>query len=63
MAVGAGLIAIGSSPGWGTMAAILAAGTAVTGISGWTWWRTTMTFMQFLYDYRRWGAEKPAKKE
>ena len=56
--VGLGLIAIGKSPGWGTMAAILAAGTAVTGISGWTWWRTTLTFMQFLHDYRTWAVEK-----
>jgi hypothetical protein len=61
MAVGLGLITIGNRPGWGTMAAILAAGTALTGISAWTWWRMTMTFMQFLYDYRKWGAEPPKK--
>jgi hypothetical protein len=58
MALGIGLIVIGPTPGWGTMAAILAAGTFLTGISGWTWWRTTMTFMQFLHDFRRWGREK-----
>jgi hypothetical protein len=59
MALGLGLIAIGKSPGWGAMAAILAAGTALTAISGWTWWRTTLTFMQFLHDYRKWAVEKP----
>jgi hypothetical protein len=31
---------------------------SLTGISGWTWWRTTMTFMQFLHDFRKWGKEK-----
>jgi len=60
-AVGLGLIAIGNDPGRGTMIAIFAAGIALTGISGWTWWRMTMTFMQFLHDYRKWGVEKPAK--
>jgi hypothetical protein len=59
--LGAGVIAIGNNPGRGTMAAIFAIGIAVTGISGWTWWRMTMTFMQFLYDYRKWGMEKSAK--
>ena len=58
IALGIGLIAIGPAPGWGTMAAVLAAGTFLTGISGWTWWRTTMTFMQFLHDFRKWGREK-----
>ena len=58
IALGIGLISIGPTPGWGTMAAILAAGTFLTGISGWTWWRTTMTFMQFLHDFRKWGREK-----
>jgi hypothetical protein len=62
MALGLGLIAIGNDPGRGTMTAIFAAGIAVTGISGWTWWRMTMTFMQFLYDYRKWGADKAPKK-
>jgi hypothetical protein len=58
MALGIGLVAIGPTPGWGTMAALLATGTFLTSISGWTWWRTTMTFMQFLHDFRRWGKEK-----
>lgn len=58
LALGIGLIVIGPTPGWGTMAAVLAAGTFLTGISGWTWWRTTMTFMQFLHDFRKWGREK-----
>jgi len=58
MALGLYLIAIGPTPGWGAMAALLATGTFLTGISGWTWWRTTMTFMQFLHDFRKWGKEK-----
>ena len=58
IALGIGLVAIGPTPGWGAMAALLATGTFLTGISGWTWWRTTMTFMQFLHDFRKWGKEK-----
>jgi hypothetical protein len=58
MALGIALVAIGPTPGWGAMAALLATGTFLTGISGWTWWRTTMTFMQFLHDFRKWGKEK-----
>jgi hypothetical protein len=58
IALGLGLIAIGPTPGWGAMAALLATGTFLTGISGWTWWRTTMTFMQFLHDFQKWGKEK-----
>ena len=63
LVIGLGLIRVGNDPGWGAMTAILAAGTAVTGLSAWTWWRTTLTFMQFLHDYKKWGAEKPAKKD
>jgi len=59
IAVGLSLIVLGDNPGRGTMAAILAAGTALTGISAWTWWRMTLTFMQFLHDYRKWAVEKP----
>ena len=58
LTIGVSLIAIGPNPGWGKMTAIFATGIALTGISGWTWWRTTTTFMQFLHDYRKWGKEK-----
>ena len=62
VAVGLGLVTIGGDPGRGKMAAILAIGIALSGISGWTWWRMTLTFMQFLYDYRKWGVEQSEKK-
>jgi hypothetical protein len=58
LALGLGLIAIGPDPGWGAMAALVATGTFLTSVSGWTWWRTTLTFMQFLHDFRKWGKEK-----
>lgn len=57
VALGFGLIALAPGP-IRTMTAVLAAGTVLSGISAWTWWRTTLTFMQFLYDFRRWGQNK-----
>lgn len=63
MTLGIVLIVRGPTPGWGTMAAILATGAFLTGVSGWTWWRTTITFMQFLQDFRMWGKEDAVKKE
>ena len=59
LGIGVALIAVGPNPGWGAMTAIFATGIALTGVSAWTWWRTTMTFMQFLHDFRKWGREKP----
>jgi hypothetical protein len=40
------------------MAAVLGTGAVLTAISGWAWWRTTGTFMQFLRDFRRCAPEK-----
>ena len=53
LALALGLIAVGTDPGRAGMAAVVGAGTVLTGISVWAWWRTTETFMQFLTDFRR----------
>ena len=53
LALGLGLIAVGTDPGRAGMAAVLGTGAVLTGISVWAWWRTTETFMQFLTDFRR----------
>jgi hypothetical protein len=58
LALGIGLIALGTGPRRAAMAAVLATGAVVTAISAWTWWRTTGTFMQFLRDFRRWAPQK-----
>ena len=63
MSLAIALIARGPTPGWGTMSAILATGTFLTGVSGWTWWRTSITFMQFLQDFRMWGKEQEVEKK
>jgi hypothetical protein len=58
LALGIGLIPLGAEPGRGAMAAVLATGAVLSGISAWAWWRTTGTFMQFLRDFRKWAREK-----
>jgi hypothetical protein len=58
LALGIGLIALGTGPRRAAMTAVLATGAVVTAISAWTWWRTTGTFMQFLRDFRRWAPQK-----
>ena len=58
LALGIGLIALGTGPGRAAMAAVLATGAVLTAISAWAWWRTTETFMQFLRDFRKWAPEK-----
>ena len=58
LALGLGLIPLGAGPGRAAMAAVLATGAVLTGISAWAWWRTTETFMQFLRDFRKWAREK-----
>jgi hypothetical protein len=50
-------LALGNGDSRATLAAILAAGAALSAISTWAWWRTTETFMQFLRDFRKWGWE------
>jgi hypothetical protein len=56
--LGLGLIAIAPGPDRAAMAGVLGLGAVLTAISIWAWWRTTGTFMQFLYDFRRWAPEK-----
>ena len=58
LALGLGLIPLGAGPRRAAMAAVLATGIVLSGISGWAWWRTTETFMQFLRDFRKWAKEK-----
>jgi hypothetical protein len=57
-----GLIVLGNGPDRAAMAGLLATGGVLSGISAWVWWRTTVTFMQFLRDFRKWGREKPTAK-
>lgn len=58
LALGLGLIPLGTSPARPAMGAVLATGAVLTAISAWAWWRTTETFMQFLRDFRKWAREK-----
>jgi hypothetical protein len=58
LALGLGLIPLGTGPGRAAMAAMLATGAVLSAISAWAWWRTTETFMQFLRDFRKWAREK-----
>jgi hypothetical protein len=58
LALGLGLVAVGTAPGRAGMAAVLGTGAVLTAISAWAWWRTTGTFMQFLRDFRRCAPQK-----
>ncbi len=58
IALGLGLIPLANGPDRDVMAAVLATGTVLGAISAWVWWRTTVTFMQFLSDFRKWAREK-----
>ena len=58
LALGLGLIPLGTESGRAAMTAVLATGAVLTAISTWAWWRTTETFMQFLRDFRKWAREK-----
>jgi hypothetical protein len=40
------------------MAAMAATGAVLTAISGWAWWRMTLTFMEFLRDFQKWAQKK-----
>ena len=57
--LGIGLITLNPR---GALAALIATGAVLTGISGWTWWRTTITFMQFLRDFEKWGREEKSRE-
>ena len=58
IALGVGVIPLAAGPDRAAMAGVLTTGTVLAGISGWAWWRTTITFMQFLRDFRTWAREK-----
>jgi ABC-type glycerol-3-phosphate transport system substrate-binding protein len=58
LALGLVLIACADSSDRADLAAVFGIGVVLTGISTWTWWRTTGTFMQFLSDFRRWTPQK-----
>ena len=58
IALGLALIPLGNATDRDVLAAVLATGTVLGAISAWVWWRTTITFMQFLRDFRAWAPEK-----
>ena len=58
LAFGLGLIPLGSDPGRTAMAAVFATGAVLSAIAAWAWWRTTLTFMEFLRDFRKWAQKK-----
>jgi hypothetical protein len=58
IALGLGLISLADGPNRTAMGAVLATGTVLAAISGWAWWRTTGTFMQFLCDFRKFAPAK-----
>ena len=58
IALGLGLIPLADAPHRDAMASVLATGIVLGGISAWVWWRTTVTFMQFLSDFRKWARDK-----
>jgi hypothetical protein len=58
IALGLGLIPLADATHRDAMASVLATGTVLGGISAWVWWRTTVTFMQFLSDFRKWARDK-----
>jgi len=57
-ALGLGLIPLAAASDRDAMAGALATGALLALISAWVWWRTTLTFMQFLRDFRKWAREK-----
>ena len=56
-AVGATLIVVNDGPERDVMGAVLATGAVLAAISAWAWWRMTITFMQFLRDFRTWAKD------
>ena len=58
LALGLGLIPLGTGPRRGAMAAVFATGAVLSAIAAWAWWRTTLTFMEFLRDFRKWAQKK-----
>ena len=62
-ALGASLIPLAAGTDRPALAGVLATGAVLGGISGWAWWRTTITFMQFLRDFRTWARDKPGESD
>ena len=58
IALGLGMIPLADASHRDAMASVLATGIVLGGISAWVWWRTTVTFMQFLSDFRKWAREE-----
>jgi hypothetical protein len=56
--LGLGLMAVATDAARPAMASVLGVGAVLTAVSVWAWWKTTITFMQFLYDFRKWPAQK-----
>lgn len=61
-AVGGTLIALAAEADRPALAGVLATGAVLGGISGWAWWRTTITFMQFLRDFKTWARDQAGEK-
>src|SRR5687768_3032010 len=57
LALGLGVIPLGTASARPAMAAVLATGTVLSAIAAWAWWRTTLTFMEFLRDFRKWAQK------
>jgi hypothetical protein len=55
--LGLSLIPLAAGSDRAAVAGVLATGGVLGGISGWAWWRTTITFMQFLRDFRTWAKD------
>jgi Na+/glutamate symporter len=58
IALGVGVISLADDAVRTALGAVLATGTVLAAISGWAWWRTTGTFMQFLRDFRKFAPAK-----
>ena len=60
--LGGSLIALADGDDRLPIAGVLATGGVLGGISAWAWWRTTITFMQYLRDFRAWARDKAGEK-
>jgi len=58
IALGLGMLPLADASDRDAMGGALATGAVLSSISAWVWWRTTVTFMQFLRDFRKWAREK-----
>jgi hypothetical protein len=62
IALGVTLIVLTDDTNRVALAGVLATGAVLGAISAWAWWRMTITFMQFLRDFRTWAREKSDEK-